>query len=89
MDCTYTGRLTGIRFVDENASGSILRNNESDSKESMKGICKNRNRKSPEGHKPDKWNRNLNFSVGFAFVRPWSLSNPEQLPFQSIRPDIQ
>jgi hypothetical protein len=31
MDCTSTGRLTDIRFVHENALGSILRNNESDS----------------------------------------------------------
>jgi hypothetical protein len=31
MDCTSTGRLTDIRFVDENASDSILRNSEPDS----------------------------------------------------------
>jgi hypothetical protein len=31
MDCTSTGRHTDIRFVHENASDSIRRNNESDS----------------------------------------------------------
>jgi hypothetical protein len=31
MDCTSTGRQTDLRFVNENAPGSILRNNEYDS----------------------------------------------------------
>jgi hypothetical protein len=31
MDCTFTGRHTDIRFVDENVDDSILRKNESDS----------------------------------------------------------
>jgi hypothetical protein len=33
MDWTLSGRHTDLSFVDENTSDSILRNNESDSKE--------------------------------------------------------